>query len=64
MADTAPPPMPIRFGEFEIDLAAGDLRRRGVKLRLRDNASRFWQSCWNIPGKSSPARTCAGEVRG
>jgi DNA-binding winged helix-turn-helix (wHTH) protein/Tfp pilus assembly protein PilF len=30
------PPAPIRFGVFEADLCAGELRRNGVKVRLQD----------------------------
>ncbi len=30
------PPAPIRFGVFEADLSAGELRRNGVKVRLQD----------------------------
>jgi DNA-binding winged helix-turn-helix (wHTH) protein/Tfp pilus assembly protein PilF len=30
------PPAPIRFGVFEADLRAGELRRNGVKVRLQD----------------------------
>ncbi len=28
-------PAPIRFGEFELDLTAGELRRNGVRLKLQ-----------------------------
>jgi DNA-binding winged helix-turn-helix (wHTH) protein/tetratricopeptide (TPR) repeat protein len=30
------PPAPIRFGIFEADLRAGELRRHGIKVRLQD----------------------------
>ena len=30
------PPAPIRFGVFEADLRAGELRRNGIKVRLQD----------------------------
>jgi len=26
----------VRFGVFELDLAAGELRKRGVKLKLQE----------------------------
>jgi len=26
----------VRFGSFEADLAAGELRRRGLKVKLQD----------------------------
>ncbi len=34
-SDQLPPP-PIRFGVFEADLRAGELRRNGIKVRLQD----------------------------
>ena len=36
MSRSAPPAAPVlRFDNFELDLSAGELRRRGVKLRLQ-----------------------------
>lgn len=36
MPQSAPPTAPVlRFGNFELDLCTGELRRRGVKLRLQ-----------------------------
>ena len=35
MASTAPPPIKIRFDSFELDPAAGELRKCGVRIRLQ-----------------------------
>src|SRR5215467_5912451 len=32
----APAPQVLRFGDFEADLVAGELRRRGLKVRLQE----------------------------
>ena len=32
------PPRIVRFGNYEVDLPAGHLRKRGVKIRLRDQS--------------------------
>ena len=34
MAEAKTQPRPLRFGNFELDLRAGELRRAGVKLKL------------------------------
>jgi TolB-like protein/DNA-binding winged helix-turn-helix (wHTH) protein/Flp pilus assembly protein TadD len=36
MSAPTDPPRPVRFGVFEVDLEAGELRRQGVKVRLQD----------------------------
>src|ERR1700726_2728135 len=36
MGSTQSPPALVRFGMFEADLRAGELRRNGVKVRLQD----------------------------
>src|ERR1700726_5136034 len=36
MGSTQSPPALVRFGMFEADLRAGDLRRNGAKVRLQD----------------------------
>jgi hypothetical protein len=35
MSDPAPAPRTLRFDIFELDLRAGELRKRGLKLRLQ-----------------------------
>jgi DNA-binding response OmpR family regulator len=27
---------PVRFGEFELDLRAGELRKQGIKIKLQE----------------------------
>ena len=41
----------IRFGEFEVDLAAGELRRGGVKIRLQDQPFRMLAVLLARPGE-------------
>jgi TolB-like protein len=38
MPDAASPPKVVRFGNFEADLAAGHLRKHGIKLKLVDQS--------------------------
>jgi TolB-like protein len=38
MSGAASPPRIVRFGNYEVDLSAGHLRKRGVKIRLRDQS--------------------------
>jgi TolB-like protein/DNA-binding winged helix-turn-helix (wHTH) protein/Tfp pilus assembly protein PilF len=35
MEESPQPPQAVRFGVFEVDFAAGDLRKRGIKIKLR-----------------------------
>src|SRR3979411_2986468 len=46
----APPPM-VRFGLFEADLRAGELRRNGVKVRLQDLPFRALTLLLTRPGE-------------
>jgi TolB-like protein/DNA-binding winged helix-turn-helix (wHTH) protein len=46
----APPPL-IRFGVFEADLRAGELRRNGVKVRLQDLPFRALALLLSRPGE-------------
>ncbi len=48
-SDKSPPP-PIRFGVFEADLGAGELRRNGVKVRLQDLPFRVLAVLLSRPG--------------
>src|SRR5947208_16737849 len=36
MADVARTPQVVRFGVFEVDLRAGELRKKGVRVRLQE----------------------------
>src|SRR5450755_3215700 len=44
------PPAPIRFGVFEADLRAGELRRNGIKVRLQDLPFRVLTLLLTRPG--------------
>ncbi len=41
----------VRFGPYEIDLSAGQLRKRGVKINLRDQSFRVLVSLLERPGE-------------
>src|ERR1700680_454204 len=45
------PPALVRFGVFEADLRAGDLRRNGVKIRLQDLPFRALTLLLSRPGE-------------
>jgi TolB-like protein len=38
MPDAALPPRIVRFGDYEVDVPAGHLRKRGVRIKLRDQS--------------------------
>ncbi len=42
---------PIRFGVFEVDLAARELRRRGVRVRLQEQPFRVLEALLESPGE-------------
>ena len=48
---SAPPPALIRFGAFEADLRAGELRRNGVRIRLQDLPFRALTLLLSRPGE-------------
>src|SRR5215813_10487679 len=41
----------IRFGVFELDLSAGELRKQGVKVRLQEQPFRILQMLLESPGR-------------
>src|ERR1039457_4199786 len=41
---------PVRFGIFELDLTSGELRRRGVKVRLQEQPLRALVALTECPG--------------
>jgi DNA-binding winged helix-turn-helix (wHTH) protein len=45
------PTTPVRFGVFEADLSAGELRRNGVKVRLQDLPFRALALLLSRPGE-------------
>jgi|GEM_PF-730684 TolB-like protein/DNA-binding winged helix-turn-helix (wHTH) protein len=48
---SAPPPALIRFGMFEADVRAGELRRNGVRIRLQDLPFRVLTLLLSRPGE-------------
>jgi DNA-binding winged helix-turn-helix (wHTH) protein len=50
MPDIGPAPRLIRFGPFEIDLRTGELWRRGIKVRLQDQAFKVLAMLLERPG--------------
>ena len=41
----------VRFDCFEVDLAAGRLRKRGIRIRLRDQPFKVLASLLERPGQ-------------
>jgi TolB-like protein/DNA-binding winged helix-turn-helix (wHTH) protein/Flp pilus assembly protein TadD len=50
MENPAPAPKAIRFGVFEIDPQAGELRKSGVKLKLQDQPFQVLMTLLDKPG--------------
>lgn len=46
-----PPQSPIRFGLFEVDLKARELRKRGIKVRLQDQPFEVLAALLERPGQ-------------
>jgi DNA-binding winged helix-turn-helix (wHTH) protein/tetratricopeptide (TPR) repeat protein len=46
-----PPLTPLRFGAFELDVDSGELRRKGVKVRLADQPREILQLLLERPGE-------------
>ena len=40
MPNSNPSPRSIRFGDFEVNIAAGELRKNGTKIKLQDQPFR------------------------
>jgi DNA-binding winged helix-turn-helix (wHTH) protein len=51
MSGSAASPGMYRFGVFEVDLAAGELRKSGIKLRLQEKPFQFLTALLNQPGE-------------
>src|SRR5215831_1428923 len=50
MANDVPPPV-VRFSVFEVDRRSGELRKRGVRVRLRDQAFQVLACLLERPGE-------------
>ena len=53
----------LRFGHFELDVRAGELRKHGIRIRLQDQSFQILMMLLDQPGESSLARLLA-ERRG
>src|SRR5882762_490204 len=51
MDNTASHTQPVRFGSFELDLRAGELRRQGVKLKLQEQPFQILAMLLEQPGQ-------------
>ena len=36
----------VRFGVFEVDLGAGELRKGGIRIKLQDQPFQIYPCCW------------------
>ena len=56
------PPTPanprLRFAVFEVDLATGELTRRGSRIQLHDKSFQILAALLERPGELLTARTC------
>src|SRR5574339_1303706 len=58
---STPPPQVVRFGTFEVDLRAGELRKGGVKVRLQDKPFRVLTTLLERKGELvSREELCSG----
>ena len=48
----------LRFGSFEFETSAGQLRKSGLRVRLRDQPSKVLASLLEHPGEWSRASNC------
>ena len=51
MVVRTPTPQVIRFGEFELDLQAGELRKGGVRVKIQEQPSQVLLTLVNRPGE-------------
>ena len=51
-------PRLVRFGTFEVDVDAGELRKSGVSKNLLASRFKCWPSCWSIRAKWLGGRNC------
>src|SRR5438477_4642235 len=51
MEDFKPFVLPIRFGIFEVDLRAGELRRQGLKVKLQEQPFQILAMLLDSPGE-------------
>jgi DNA-binding response OmpR family regulator len=54
-----PPPPPLRFGVFQLDVRAGELRKAGVLVGLQDQSLKVLAELLERPGDLVTASSCA-----
>jgi DNA-binding response OmpR family regulator len=52
----------VRFGVFEVDLRAGELRRRGLKVKLQEQPLQVLTALLEHPGEVVTRRGVAGQT--
>jgi DNA-binding winged helix-turn-helix (wHTH) protein len=52
----------VRFGVFEVDRKSGELRKRGVRVKLQDLPFRFLSSLLETPGEIVPREELIGKL--
>jgi len=62
MRDLAQSVEVLRFGPFEVDLRSQELRRRGIRIRLRGQSFDVLATLLSRPGEWSPAKSCNGKL--
>ena len=51
MEDPTPPVRHVRFGVFDVDLQTGELRRKGIRIRLQEQPFQILQMLLEHPGE-------------
>lgn len=63
MPNTAVGAAPIRFGTFELDVRAGELRRQGVRIKLQEQPLRILQMLLASPRTAGPIGLSCAKTR-
>lgn len=51
MEDPTPPVRHVRFGVFDVDLQTGELRRKGIRIRLQEQPFQILRMLLEYPGE-------------
>jgi DNA-binding winged helix-turn-helix (wHTH) protein len=62
MNTTVRKPGIIHFGDFELDVAAGELYRQGTKVKLQDQPLQLLQILLLHPGETVPRETLQQKI--
>ena len=58
MGGVRPSKQIVRFGSFELNFRAGELRKRGVKIKLQEQPFQVLEILLEQQGEIVPARNC------